>query len=173
MIFSVSELPWYGVSRGKDMRMSPRPAVFWVIVAFLIIDLFFFFVGQTASLLAYDFTVRWGLQESVEAVGEYGVQVNRSFGLADSLVGVPLIVLSLVGLLLGRRWSLTSLAAFMGLTLYWTTCTSGMLLFLPGVPGYNLAPGIGYWIVFAVHIAFALWTLFLIASRGETIISTR
>jgi len=156
--------------RGKMSSLS-RPVAFWVIVAFLIYDLAFFIIGQSTTLFAYDFAVRIGLQESAELVGEYGVRVNRSFGLADTVVSIPLAILSLLGLFLRRQWALTILAAFMGVTLYWPICCAGLLLFLPGAPGYNFAPSIGYWLIFAFHVGFALWTLFLIISRGESLMS--
>jgi hypothetical protein len=152
------------------MNSSKRPVAFWIIVIFLVYYLVFLLAGQTASLFAYDFTVSTGLQESAEAVGEYGVQVNRSFGLADTVVLVPLIIISLAGLFLRKIWALTTLAAVMGITLYWPTCCAGMLLFLAGVPGYALVPGIGYWLVFAVQMGVALWTLLYIVVRGQALL---
>jgi hypothetical protein len=149
------------------MNGVKRPVGFWVIVVFLIYNLVFFLVGQTASLFDYDFTVRIGLQESVEAISEYGVQVNRSFGLADTVVAVPLILLSLFGLFLRKLWALTTLAALMGVSLYWPVSCSGLLIFLQGVPGYHLVPPPGYWLIFGLHIGFALWVLCYIIFRGQ------
>jgi hypothetical protein len=149
------------------MQTKQRPLAFRIIVAFLLFDLVFFLVGQTASLFAYDFTVRWGLQESAAAVGDYGVQVNRSFGLADTVVGVSLMLLSLVGLLRRKPWALMTLAAFMGISLYWPITCVGLLLFLPGVAGYNLVPGVGYALVFGLHAVFGIWGLAYLMFRGE------
>jgi hypothetical protein len=152
------------------MNRSTRPLGFWVIMVFLSLDLLFFLAGQTASLFAYDFTVRMGLQESVDAVGAHGIQVNRSFGLADTFVGVPLMIGSIIGLLLRRTWALTALAAFAGMTLYWPAACSGLLLFLPGVPGYHLVPPPGYWLLFGLHIGWAVWAILYIILRGETLV---
>jgi hypothetical protein len=151
------------------VNVSARPAAFWIIVIFLAYYLVFLLAGQTASVFAYDFTVRMGLQESAKAVGEYGVQVNRALGLADTVVLIPLIIISLIGLFLRKTWALTTLAAVMGITLYWPICCSGLLFFLEGVPGFSLEPGMGYWLVFAVHTGFALGTLFCILLRGQTL----
>jgi hypothetical protein len=94
-------------------------------------------VGQTMSVFNYDFTVRHGLQESSEQVGEFGVQVNRAFGAGDTIVYIPLLLASLVGLLLKKRWSWISTAAVAGVSAYWSVTIIFTLLFLQGTPGYN------------------------------------
>ncbi len=153
------------------MQPQNRPLAFWLIMAYLVFDLVFFLVGQTTSLFAYDFTVRMGLQESVDAVGEYGVQVNRSFGLSDTVIGIPLMLLSLVGLLKRKPWALSTLAAFMGISIYWPVYCTGLFLFLKGVPGYSLAPGAGYGLVLGMHAAFGIWILGYLMFRGEKLVS--
>lgn len=141
-------------------------------MAFLVFDLLFFLIGQTGALFAYDFTVRIGLQESVQAVGEYGVQVNRSFGLADTVIAIPLIMISLAGLYRRKRWALTTLAAFMGITIYWAVFCAGLFLFLKGVPGYSLVPGVGYSIILLLHAVFGIWILGYLMFRGDELVST-
>jgi hypothetical protein len=153
------------------MRAQNRPFAFWLIMAYLVFDLFFFLVGQTASLFAYDFTVSIGLQESEQAVGEYGVQVNRSFGLADTVIGIPLMLLSLVGLSRRKRWALSTLAAFMGISIYWPLFCTGLLWFLKGVPGYSLEPGIAYGVILVMHAAIGIWILGYLMFRGERLVS--
>ena len=152
------------------MRTQNRPTMFWLIMAYLVFDMAFFLVGQTASLFAYDFTVRMGLQESVQAVGEYGVQVNRSFGLADTIVGIPLMLLSLAGLAKRKRWALATLAAFMGISIYWPVFCTGLLWFLNGVQSYNLEPGIVYGIILGLHAALGIWILGYLMFRGERLV---
>lgn len=153
------------------MQTRNRPFAFWLIMAYLVFDLVFILVGQTASLFAYDFTVRMGLQESVEAVSEYGVQMNRAFGLADTVVSIPLMLLSLVGFAGRRPWVIPILAAFMGISIYWPVYCTGLFLFLKGVPGYNLVPGMGYGIVLALHAAIGIWILGYLMVRGKKLVS--
>jgi hypothetical protein len=157
--------------RRTRMATLKRPFAFWLIMAYLVFDLLFFLVGQTASLFAYDFTVRMGLQESVHAVGEYGVQVNRSFGLSDTVIGIPLMLLSLVGLYGRKRWALSTLAAFMGISIYWPVFYTGLFLFLKGIPGYSIVPGIGYGVVLVLHAAFGIWILVYLMFRGEKLVA--
>ena len=153
------------------MQNKKRPRGFWFVMAFLLFDLLFFLIGQTGALFAYDFMVRIGLQESVQAVGEYGVQVNRSFGLADTVIAIPLMLISLAGLYRRKRWALTTLAAFIGITIYWPVFGAGLFFFLKGVPGYSLVPGAGYSLILLLHAAFGIWILGYLMFRGEKLIS--
>lgn len=152
------------------MEAQKRPLAFWLIAAYLVFDLLFFLIGQTGSLFAYDFTVRVGLQESVQAVGEYGVQVNRSFGLADTVIGIPLMLISLVGLCRRKRWALSTVAAFMGISVYWPIFCTGLFLFLRGIPGYSLVLGIGYGVILVMHAAFGIWILVYLMFWGERLV---
>lgn len=72
-----------------------RIGAFWFIVVFLSLSVALLLLGQTMSLFDYDLTVRIGLQERSEEVGAHGVQVNRAFGVGDTVVYIPLILASL------------------------------------------------------------------------------
>jgi hypothetical protein len=101
---------------------------------------------------------------------EFGVQVNRAFGAADTVVYLPLIVISMVGLILGKRWSLLVLAAFFGASAYWTATVSFMLLFLPGVPGYSNVPGPEIWLFIGTYMVAGVVGLLYIVWRGEELL---
>ncbi len=100
------------------MKNNDRPLAFWIFIIFLALSIALMLIGQTMSIFNYDFTVRHGLQESVNQVGESGVQVNRGFGAGDTIVFIPLLIASLVGLWLKKRWSLISTAAVTGVSAY-------------------------------------------------------
>jgi len=85
------------------MNERRRPAAFWVISLFLASSLVFLLLGQTSAVFAYDWAVSLGLQESVEDVSAHGVEVNRAFGVGDTVVYVPLVALALVGLSRRKR----------------------------------------------------------------------
>ena len=155
------------------MSQRSRPAGFWGICAFLVISLVFLLLGQTSAIFAYDFAVGLGLQESLADVSPYGVQVNRAFGVGDTVVYVPLIGLALAGLLLRRRWTLPVLGAVMGISVYWAATILAMLLFLPGTPGFRLEPGAGYWIVLTAYIAIGVWGLVYLGTRGDRLVSDK
>jgi len=62
------------------MSEEERPVAFWIICVFLALSVVVLLLGQTTSFFAYDFAVRLGLQESVEDVTKFGVEMNRAFG---------------------------------------------------------------------------------------------
>ena len=153
------------------MASAKRPFSFWVIIAFLILSMALLLMGQTMALFNYEFAVRIGLQEDVKEVSEFGVQINRAFGAGDTAVYMPLIVISLVGLLLKKRWSLITTAAVMGISAYWATTVAFMLLFLRGLPNYNLEPGPEYWLFIFAYIIFGTWGIIYLIFRGDSIMS--
>lgn len=152
---------------------TKRPVSFWVIVAFLAASIVLMLTGQTMALLDYDLAVRLGLQESTEQIGEHGVQVNRAFGGGDTLVYVPLLVIALVGLLLGKRWALLATAAAFGISAYWSVTVALMMVFLRGVPGYSLVFGPPYWLVLGSYALAGVWGLVFLILRGDSLLSPR
>ena len=123
------------------MTRKDRSVAFWVFIVFLALSIALMLLGQTMSVFNYDLTVRLGLQESSGQVGEFGVQVNRAFGAGDTVVYIPLLIASLVGLWLKKRWSLLTTAAVVGVSAYWSVTIIFIFLFLPGTPGYSYVPG--------------------------------
>ena len=111
-----------------------------------------------------------GLQESLQQVGEFGVQVNRAFGACDTVVYLPLMAVSVVGLLLKRRWSLLTTAAALAVSAYWSVTAAFMLTFLSGVSSYSLVPGPMYWICLGAYIVFGVGGLFYLIFRGDALL---
>jgi hypothetical protein len=152
------------------MSDAGRGAAFRVIVIFNIISCILLLFGQTAAIWAYDFTVSTGMQESVEEVTPFGVQMNRAFGVGDTFVYIPFIVLGTIGLFMRRRWSLIMNAAAMGISVYWTLTMAFVLIFGSNVPGYTLQPGIEYVIFLGAFMLFGLWGIWYLSTRGERLL---
>lgn len=152
------------------MPTDKRPIAFWIISVFLALSVFILVLGQTTSLFAYDFAVRLGLAESVGEVTSYGVEVNRAFGAGDTFIYVPLMLVSLVGLSLKKRWALITTAAVMGISAYWSLTLIAMLMFLRDVPGYRLVPGLEYWVFMGAFLAFGTWGIFHLVFRGDRLL---
>jgi hypothetical protein len=152
------------------MSGSERPIAFWGICVFLTISLVMLLLGQTTAIFTYDFAVSLGLQESVEEVSEFGVEVNRAFGVGDTVVYVPLILFALMGLIKKRRWALPVTGAVMGISAYWAMTVSSMFVFLPGAPGYSLMPGPEYWIVLSVFFGVGIWGVIYVSVRGDRLV---
>ncbi len=151
------------------MPKENRQVAFWIIVIFLSLSLILLLLGQTTALFAYDFAVRLGLQESVEEITAFGIEMNRAFGMSDTVIYIPLIVISLIGLILRKSWALFPTAAVMGISAYWAVTMVSVLLFLRGVPGYRLEPGFEYWIPLGSYIVFGIWGILYIGFRRNEI----
>jgi len=152
------------------MTDAGRSPGFWVVVVFLGASIVLMLVGQTLGVFNYELAARMGLQEKPEEMTDFGVQVNRAFGAADTVVYLPLIVISLVGLILRKRWSLLVTAAFFGASAYWTVTVTFMLLFLPGVAGYSNVPGPEIWLFIGTYMVAGVVGLLYIVFRGEELI---
>lgn len=152
------------------MSTEKRPLVFWIICVFLALSTVVLALGQTTSLFAYEFAVRLGLQESVGEVTAFGVEVNRAFGAGDTIVYVPLMLVSLVGLVLKKRWALITTAAVMGISAYWSLTLTVMLVFLRDVPGYRLVPGPEYWVFLGTFLVFGVWGILYLVFRGDRLL---
>jgi len=154
------------------MKKTNRPIAYWIIIIFLLLSLTILLIGQTMALINYDFTVQLGLQESIEDVGQFGIQLNRAFAVADTIVYIPLIIVSIIGLVQKKHWSLYTTGAVIGISIYWATTIIFMLIFLTGVPDYHLDAGLEYWMFLMPFIIFGLWGLLYLIFKGEYLITT-
>jgi hypothetical protein len=152
--------------------MSPknRPIAFWFFTIFITLSIVLMLIGQTMSVFKYDLTVELGLQESIEQVGEYGVHVNRAFGAGDTVVYIPLLMASLVGLWLKKRWALIVTAAAAGVSAYWSVTVSFIMLFLREVPGYNYLPGPEIWLFVGAYLTFGVWGIIYLTVHGDALL---
>ncbi len=152
------------------MTSVGRSPGFWIVVVFLAVSIPLMLVGQTLSVFNYELAARMGLQEKPSEMTEFGVQVNRAFGAADTVVYIPLIVISMVGLILRKRWSLLVTAAFFGASAYWTVTVTFMFIFLPGVAGYSNVPGPEIWLFIGTYMVAGVVGLLYIVWRGEKLL---
>ena len=153
------------------MTNAKRSISFRIVIVFLAVSMVLLILGQTMAIFNYDFAVSLGLQEDVKEVGEFGVQLNRAFGAGDTVVYIPLIAISIVGLVLKKRWALITTAAVMGISAYWATTVAFMLWFLIGVPNYSFMPSPEYWVFISAYLIFGVWGVFYLIFRGDKIIS--
>jgi hypothetical protein len=126
--------------------------------------------GQTLGVVNYELAARLGLQEKPEEMTEFGVQVNRAFGVADTIVYLPLIVVSVIGLWLRKRWSLVTTAAFFGASAYWTVTVTFIFAFLPGVAGYTNKPGAEIWAFIGTYMVVGVLGLLYLIRRGDELL---
>jgi hypothetical protein len=153
-----------------EMTLGKRTPAFHLITVFFALSLVLLLAGQTVAIFAYDLTVRLGLQESIEEVTAFGVEMNRAFGAGDTFVYIPLIALALVGLVMRKRWALIMTAAVMGISVYWTATMAAVLILARSVPGYSYLPGPEIWIFIGAFMVFGIWGLTYLAYRGERLL---
>ena len=152
------------------MTRKGRPLAFWLLIVFFVISIFLMLVGQSMSVFNYDFTVQLGLQESQEQVSLFGVQVNRAFGAGDTIIFVPLLIISVFGLWFNKRWSLIATGATLGVSAYWSTTILFVFLFLPDTPGYTYVPGYEIWSFVGIYLVVGICGLIYLLVRGESLL---
>lgn len=151
------------------MFSAKRTLAFWIIVVFLALSAALMLIGQTTPVFNYDLAVRLGFQNGADQISEFGVQVIRAFCVSDTLVFVPLTLISLVGLVLRKRWALFTTAAVTvtGISVYWVVAYGFMVAFLKGMPGYHFVLAAPDWIIMGAYVFFGVWGLFYLIFRGD------
>jgi hypothetical protein len=140
--------------------MSSQGSIgFWVLTGVAIFICVTLPVGQTMSLIDYDLTVAWGLQEPASAVTAMGVVLNKAFAAADTAVYLPLVAIGVVGLWLGKAWGMIALAAALGITAYWPIEVLYFIYAARGLPGFTLGHHTVYTLVLLPFVIYALWGL--------------
>ena len=152
------------------MSSKSRPLAFWIFAILLFLSIVLMLIGQTMSVFNYELTVDLGLQESPEQVGEYGVQVNRAFGAGDTIIYIPLLIVSLVGLWFRRRWALIVTGAVTGVSAYWSVTVSFIMLFLQGTPGYNYLPGPEIWVFVGAYFLSGIGGFIYLIANGDSLL---
>lgn len=153
-----------------EMTSANSPVAFWAIVVFLALSTILMLIAQTTPIFDYELAVRLGFQNGADQISEFGVQVIRAFCVSDTLVFIPLTLLSLIGLLLKKHWSLFTTAAVTGISIYWVVAYGFMVSFLNGMPGYHVVLGLPDWIIMGAYVVFGVWGLLYLIFRGEKLV---
>ena len=85
----------------------------------IIILLLFLIVGQSYSLIDYNYVVSIGLQESSEEVTKVGIAWIKAFAIGDTLAYIPLLLLGIIGMIKKRKWGYYSMFASLAISVYW------------------------------------------------------
>ena len=149
-----------------------RPIGFWILMILGMLFSVMILLGQTMSFINYDFTVSIGLQESRDVVGEMGVAINKGFGLSDTIIYLPLLVIGLVGLWLRKKWGLFAMVGALGITAYWPMVCLFFLLFARGSPGFNFTNFTSYTILLTAFTVYGLWGLWYLYKNHRKILAT-
>jgi hypothetical protein len=143
---------------------------FWILMVVGILVLVVLFLGQMMSFISYEFTVMIGLQESVDVIGEMGVAVNKGFGVGDTIIYIPLMVMGLIGLWIRKEWGILTMAGALGITAYWPMVSLFLLLFAKGSPGFNFTNYTSYAIILILITIYGIWGLVYLIKRREVLV---
>jgi len=147
-----------------------RPVGFWVLMILGVFILLMLLVGQMMSFINYEFTVSIGLQESVDVVGEMGVAVNKAFGVGDTIIYIPLLVIGLVGLWSRKKWGIYAMVSALGITAYWPMVIIFFLLFAKGTPGFSFTNFTSYYVLLTAFTLYGLWGLWYLYKKREVLV---
>lgn len=139
-----------------------RDVHYWLIQVPGWLLLFYLLYAQAIPAISYETGVAMGTQEPAEVVSEVGVAFWYGFALGDLVTYIPLLVIGLVGHWGGKHWGQISLAAALGITVYWPLVCLSVVVAAREASGWNLVDEVPYWIVLpliALWGAFGLWRL--------------
>ena len=153
------------------MIMKSNGAVgFWILMVIGILVLLMLFLGQMMSFINYEFTVMMGLQESVDRISEMGVAVNKGFGVGDTIIYIPLLILGLVGLWIRKAWGIITMAGALGITAYWPVTVLFILIFAKGSPGFTFSSYASYAILLSVITIYSIWGIVYLIRRRKDLV---
>lgn len=92
---------------------------FRLLIGISIVLTLFLIVGQTFSLIDYDWAVALGLQESEKEVGKVGIAFAKGFAFGDTLFYLPLLILGIIGLLKSKKWGFYFMFGSLAISVYW------------------------------------------------------
>lgn len=124
----------------------------WLLLVYLV-------YAQAIPTFNYDLGVAMGTQEPAATVTEVGVAFWYGFAFGDLVVYIPLLALGLLGYGLERRWGTATLAAALGITVYWPIVCLAAIVVARTAPGWTLPNENAYWVVLPIIAVWAAWGL--------------
>ena len=146
---------------------NKRTNGFWILMIPGILILVMLIFGQMMSFINYEFTVSIGLQESVEVFSEFGVAMNKAFGVSDTIIYLPLLVSGLLGLWQKKSWGVSALMGALAITAYWPLVYLFFVIFAAGLPGFNFTDYTSFIIVLIVISTYGLWGFLYLNKNRE------
>jgi len=144
---------------------NKRTIGFWILMILGIFLLVILLIGQMMSFINYEFTVSIGLQESVDVVGKMGVAVNKGFGVGDTIIYIPLLLIGFLGLWLKKKWGVFAMAGALGITAYWPMVSIFILLFAKGSPDFSFTNFTSYAIILIAFTIYGIWGLWYLYKK--------
>ena len=145
--------------------MKNSGAAFWLIQVPGWLLFVYLLIAQAIPAFDYQLGVAIGTQEPAERISEVGVAFWKGFAWGDLLVYIPLLGAGLVGHARGRRWGGITLAAALGITVYWPVVCLAAVVAARGAAGWQLGDETAYWVVLPLTAAWGAWSLWRVARQ--------
>ena len=139
-----------------------RSLCFWAVQAPGWILLLYIIYAQGISAFGYELGVAMGTQEPAESITAVGAAFWYGFAFGDLVVYIPLLLLGLIGHMRDTGWGRLSLAAALGITVYWPVVCLAALVDARDAAGWSVASEMPYWIVCLTIVAYGAIGLVLI-----------
>ena len=140
--------------------INKRKIEFWFLMIPGILILLMLIFGQMMAVVDYEFTVSIDMQEPVEVVDEFGVAMNKAFGVSDTIIYLPLLLFGLVGLWLRKPWGLFTMFGALAITAYWPVIHIFYVLYAEGLPGFYFTEFTSFIITLTIITSYAFWGMY-------------
>lgn len=150
-----------------------RSLGFWILTGIGAVLNIFYLLGQTMTIINYDFTVTHGLQESQKEITAVGIALNKGFGFGDTLFYIPLFIAGIIGLFKRKAWAIYFMFGAMAITIYWPIVSLATLFYAQSTPGWSFTDYTSYSIILSMIVIYGVWSLyFLYLNRNELVDTT-
>jgi len=146
-----------------------RTAGFWFLMIPGFVILLMLIFGQMMAVIDYDFTVSIGMQEPAEVFDEFGVAMNKAFGVSDTLIYLPLLFFGLIGLWLKKPWGLFTMHGALAITAYWPVMHIFYVLYAEGLPGFNFTDFTSFITTLTIITLYALWGMYYLYKNRKSL----
>ncbi len=146
-----------------------RTVGFWFLMIPGILIFLMLIFGQMMAVIDYDFAVSIDMQEPADIVSEYGVAMNKAFGVSDTLIYLPLLLFGLIGLWLKKSWGLFTMLGALAITAYWPVMHIFYVLYAEGLPGFNFTEFTSFITILIIITLYALWGMYYLYKNQKSL----
>jgi hypothetical protein len=153
---------------GGKMRQSMKiPLGIKLIIAFHLVNIVLWTIGQGGAVVSYDTIASWGLQDARGLLDPAIVEVNRGIGAADMIAIMPLFIVALIGLWRLRFYGAAASWMAFGFSIYWPVIFWASQYFY-GQAGIKHQPTqIQGYVIPGIILGFALWASWYLLRKRE------
>jgi hypothetical protein len=127
-------------------------------------------MGQTFSLMNYEAAVTFGLQESVEEVGDVGIAFAKGFALADTIIYNPLLIAGIIGLLRQKKYGVYTLLAACAISVYWPIVHLYAIFIERNAIVLYSEKYVSFPIILSLIIVYGLWGMWYLFKNQKSLI---